>query len=206
VRPAKSLSLFIDQAAATPRSLRVGARPTPQPHWSTQCSWATRNGKHHAHNSEESVRPLIFGEVIPISQWSITTRHVGHKSAKEFLSLAPLFFHVPFYRFCKYTHQPKVPQCRQTSTVVSRHSGATRIRLPSILHHQNFSFVFLFFKCLDALACQGLLKPSRPQCSIGPTNTKRKDNKRRLYLNLAKNLFIYLGFFSYLHKSKRTRA
>jgi hypothetical protein len=36
----------------------------------------------------------------------------------------------------------------------------------------------------------------------GPTNTKRKDNKRRPYLDLAKNLFIYLGF-PYLHKSKR---
>jgi hypothetical protein len=41
---------------------------------------------------------LIFGEVIPISQWHGATQHMGHKSAKELLSLAT-FSHTIFYHF-----------------------------------------------------------------------------------------------------------
>jgi hypothetical protein len=53
--------------------------------------------------------------------------------------------------------------------------------------------------------CQRLPKFSRPQRSAQPTNTKRKDNRRRLCLVLVKNLFIHRGI-SYLHKYKRTTA
>jgi hypothetical protein len=42
---------------------------------------------------------------------------------------------------------------------------------------------------------------SRLQCSAGLTDTRRKDNKRRLCLDHAKKLFIYRGL-SYLHEQK----
>jgi hypothetical protein len=74
---------------------------------------------HHAHDSEESARPFIFNEVIPICQWRSVTQHVGRKSAKELLSLAPFFFYVPFDRFCKYGHRPKVLQCRWKSPAIT---------------------------------------------------------------------------------------
>jgi hypothetical protein len=56
---------------------------------------------HHAHDSEESARPLIFSGVIPIGQRHDAIQHVGHKLAKELLYLTS-FSNVLFYHFEKY--------------------------------------------------------------------------------------------------------
>jgi hypothetical protein len=97
-----------------------------------------------------------------------------------------------------------VPQYRWASPVVTWHSRATQIRLASISHRQKICSYFPFFKKFgrsQRLHAKDLLKFSKSQCPAGLTNTKRKDNRRRLCLDLAKNLSIYLGL-SYLHKSK----
>jgi hypothetical protein len=52
-----------------------------------------------------------------------------------------------------------------------------------------------------AAARQGLPKLSGPQHLIGPASTKRKDSNKGLCLDLAENLFIFLGF-PYLHNKK----
>jgi hypothetical protein len=49
-------------------TLRVGTEPTHQQCRSARCGGATRNVSHHAHDFKESVRPLIFGGVISLSQ------------------------------------------------------------------------------------------------------------------------------------------
>jgi hypothetical protein len=46
---------------------------------------------HHAHDFEESVRPLIFGGVTLVNQWRDATQRMGRKSTKELLSLASFF-------------------------------------------------------------------------------------------------------------------
>jgi hypothetical protein len=182
-----------------PHSLRVGTRPTCQPCWSARHSWATRKVSCHTHDSKEIVRPSISSEVILVNQRRGATQHVGHKLFKELLSLTPFFFafHVPHCYFCKYTHCSKVPRYRRTSLVVSLNSGATRIRLASISQSQIFSYVSFFQKVWTSAAtvCQGLLKSLGPQCSARPINTKRRDHRRRLYLDLPKNLF-HLSWFS----------
>jgi hypothetical protein len=88
-----------------------GAGPTSQQCWSARCGRTTRDASHHAHGSEESVWPLIFGGVTPINQWRDTTQHVGHKTTRELLPLAS-FSHILSYRFLKYTHQPKAQRYR----------------------------------------------------------------------------------------------
>jgi hypothetical protein len=151
VRHAECLGLFVVWPVVTPHSLRVGTRPTRQPRWFIRCSWATRNAS-------------------PIRQRHSATQHIRHKSAKELLSLAPLFFHVPSYHF----YRPKVPRWRRTSPAVSRRSGATRTRLASISHHQFFS-IFLFLKSLDA---RSNCTPSTGKSSQGRNSRQDRQTKR----------------------------
>jgi hypothetical protein len=53
-----------------------------------------------------------------------------------------------------------------------------------------------------AAARQRLPKFSRPQCSAGPTNAKRKDNRRWLCLDLAKKTFHLSGSFLLTQEQK----
>jgi hypothetical protein len=85
----------------TPHSLRMGVGPTRQQSRSAQRGWANSNVSHHAHDSDESTRPSIFGGVTPINQRRGTTQQVGCKSAKELLSLA-FFSHILSYHFCSH--------------------------------------------------------------------------------------------------------
>jgi hypothetical protein len=69
----------------------------------------------------------FFDEGTPTSQRRDVALRERHKSDKEHISLVFLS-----YRFGKYVFRPRAPRYGQASPLISRHSGATRIRLASI--------------------------------------------------------------------------
>jgi hypothetical protein len=131
-----------------------------------------------------------------------TAQRAGDKLAKELLSLSFSFL---MQSFILFESMPIDQNCHDTAGLlalggypdyVSIHLTSTKIAL--------FSF---FQKVLTPATAvhQGLPKFLRSQHSAGPKNTKKRDNRRRLCLDHAENLFIYLGLL-YLHKVKRTMA
>jgi hypothetical protein len=62
------------------------------------------------------------------------------------------------------------------SPIVSQHSGATRIRLTSILHMQNFAHVFLFSNSLDT--CSGYTPKATKVLKVAALGTADKNKEK----------------------------
>jgi hypothetical protein len=113
---------------------------------------------------------------------------MGRKSAQVLPSLAS-FSHILFYRIWKYAHQPKVPWYRwaRLACIPTLKGYLDWPRIHSTSPKTCTYFPFLKNVWTPAAtACQRLPKFSRPERSAGPTNTKRKDNRRQLCLDFAK--------------------
>jgi hypothetical protein len=97
-RRAKHLRLFITRAAWLPTHYKWGPGPLVSGIGLPEAFGTTRKVSPHSHDSKGTTKPSIFNAMIQKNQCHNVTRHVGHKAAKELLSLIPLFIY-PFVVF-----------------------------------------------------------------------------------------------------------
>jgi hypothetical protein len=90
------------------------------------------------------VRPLISDGIIPRSKRCSALRHMGRKSAKELISLAP-FSQILFYLLRKYPHRLKCHNTNGQVWLYPSTQGLPGLWLASISHRKKFH-QFSFFE------------------------------------------------------------
>jgi hypothetical protein len=155
-----------------PHSMRVGTELARPQHRSARRGEQARKASRHAHGFEKNVWPLFLSGVTPTRQLHGATPCVGDKSVKELQPLAS-FSRTPLSLL-------KVLISAKSDTIqtgkpaaVSRCLGTTWIRLASKKCAPNFPF-----------------------------SKERRDNRRRLCLDRANNLFSFIRIFCTYTKAK----